>query len=80
MYECLYKLSEGALKGAAEALRLAAKLLGLGREASPSAAASLKEFFVSTYIYSALFISSEGATSMNRSNKSKEGCSSIPPQ
>jgi len=51
MYECLYKLSEGALKGAAEALRLAAKLLGLGREASPSAAASLKEFFVSTYIY-----------------------------
>ena len=30
-------LSEGALKGAAGALRLSAKLLGLGREASPSA-------------------------------------------
>ncbi|HJF32720.1 MAG TPA: hypothetical protein K8V56_13230 [Sporosarcina psychrophila] len=35
----VYKLSEGALTGVAEVIRLAAKLLGLWREASPSAVA-----------------------------------------
>jgi hypothetical protein len=45
-----YKLSEGALQGVAEALRLVAKLPGLGREASLSAAADSMEFFISTYI------------------------------
>jgi hypothetical protein len=42
----VYKLSEGALKGVAEALRLAAKLLGLGWEASPNAEADSMEFFI----------------------------------
>ena len=44
----MYKPSEGALKGVAEALRLAAKLPGLGREASPSDAANSMGFFIST--------------------------------
>ena len=41
------ELSEGALTGVAEALRLAAKLLGLGRETSPSAVAALNEITMS---------------------------------
>ena len=44
------ELSEGALQGVAEALRLAAQLLGLGREASPSAVANSMKFYISTYI------------------------------
>ncbi len=42
------KLSEGASQGGVEALRLAAKLLGLGCETSPSAVANSMAFFIST--------------------------------
>ncbi|MEK4713943.1 hypothetical protein [Sporosarcina sp. FA15] len=45
----VYKLSEGALQGVAEALRLTAKLSGLGREASPSAEGNSMGFFIPTY-------------------------------
>lgn len=44
------QMSEGALQGGAEALRLAAKLLGLGREASPCTLASSMEYFMSAYL------------------------------
>lgn len=45
----LYQPSVGPLQRVAEALRLAAKLLGLRREASPSAEANSMGFFILIY-------------------------------
>ena len=45
-----YINSEGALQGVAEAIRLAAKLLGLWREASPSAVVNSMEFLNPTFL------------------------------
>lgn len=45
----LYQPSAGVLQRVAKALRLAAKLLGLRREASPSAEANSMGFFILIY-------------------------------
>jgi len=45
----IYKLSEGALPGVVEAVRLAAQPFGLWWEASPSAEADSMGSFISTY-------------------------------